>query len=255
MPADLTLVIPTYNECERIDRLLEQIFEVASASHVTIEVIVVDDNSSDGTGQRAEAWATRERVRVLHRPGKLGLGSAVLDGFAMAETDIIGVMDADLSHPPDLIPRLYATITGGDIDIVVASRYIPHAGTRNWPVGRLMLSRLACLLAWPITPVRDATSGFFLVRRSCLAGFQTRVRGFKIGLELLVRARPRSVAEVGYVFVNREAGKSKMTVSEGLGFLRQLSSLYASALLQNKRPGHRIVAGHAEQPAAGRIPV
>jgi dolichol-phosphate mannosyltransferase len=256
-PADLTLVIPTYNECDRLDGLLERIFDVADGHRVKVHVIVVDDNSKDGTGERADQWAARGRVRVIHRPGKLGLGSAVLDGFALADSEIVGVMDADLSHPPDLIPLLYATMVGGELDIVVASRYIPNAGTRNWPIGRLVLSRLACWMARPITPVRDATSGFFLVRRECLSGFSTAVRGFKIGLELLVRAKPRRVAEVGYVFVNRVSGESKMTVREGLAFLRQLSSLYASALFQSaSRPGHLIVAARPESPAtavAGRV--
>lgn len=255
---DLTLVIPTYNERDGIDRLLEQIFDVADGHRITVHVIVVDDNSGDGTGDRAEEWARRGRVRVIHRPGKLGLGSAVLDGFALAASDVVGVMDADLSHPPDLLPLLYATMVGGELDIVVASRYIPNAGTRNWPIGRLLLSRIGCWLARPITPVRDATSGFFLVRRGCLTGFRTSVRGFKIGLELFVRARPKRVAEVGYVFVGRGTGKSKMTFGEGLAFLRQLAALYVSAISQSRaRPGHLIVSARPESPAtisaAGRI--
>jgi dolichol-phosphate mannosyltransferase len=251
---DLTLVIPTYNEREALDLLLERIFHVADGHRVKVEVIVVDDNSGDGTGERADQWARGGRVRVLHRPGKLGLGSAVLDGFAIADGEILGVMDADLSHPPELIPLLYATMTGGELDIVVGSRYIPDGGTRDWPIGRMALSRLACWLARPITPVRDATSGFFLVRRDCLTSFQTAVRGFKIGLELLVRARPKRVAEVAYVFVGRASGESKLTIREGLGFLRQLVSLYASAVFQSTaRPGHQMVSARPESPAAASV--
>jgi dolichol-phosphate mannosyltransferase len=257
-PPDLTLVIPTYNERDRLDPLLQRIFDVVDGQGINVQVIVVDDNSGDGTGERADEWARGGRVRVLHRPSKLGLGSAVLDGFALAASDVVGVMDADLSHPPDLIPLLYATMIGGELDIVVASRYIPSGGTRDWPIGRLMLSRLACWLARPITPVRDATSGFFLLRRECLDGFRTAVRGFKIGLELFVRARPKRVAEVGYVFVGRASGESKMTVREGLRFLRQLAALYASTSFQSvERPGHLIVSARSESPAAvsvaGRI--
>jgi dolichol-phosphate mannosyltransferase len=255
---DLTLIVPTYNERDCLDQLLERIFQVADGARMNVQVIVVDDNSHDGTGDRAEEWARSGRVRVIHRPGKLGLGSAVLDGFALAVSDVVGVMDADLSHPPDLLPLLYATMVGGDLDIVVASRYIPNAGTRNFPLGRLLLSRIGCWLARPITPVRDATSGFFLVRRERLTSFRTSVRGFKIGLELFVRARPKRVAEVGYEFVGRAAGDSKMTLREGLAFLRQLAALYVSAVFQSPaRPGHLIVSARpksrATVSAAGRI--
>ena len=255
---DLTLVIPTYNERDCLDRLLERIFRVADDHRMNVQVIVVDDNSRDGTGDRAEEWARSGRVHVIHRPDKLGLGSAVLDGFALATSDVVGVMDADLSHPPDLLPLLYATMVGGELDIVVGSRYIPNAGTRNFPLRRLALSRIACWLARPITPVRDATSGFFLVRRERLNSFRTSVRGFKIGLELFVRARPKRVAEVAYVFVGRAAGDSKMTVREGLTFLRQLAALYLSAVFQSPaRPGHLIVSARPDSratvSAAGRI--
>ena len=235
-------VIPTYNERDRLDSLLERIFCALDGHQITVQVIVVDDNSGDGTAARAEEWAVGGRVRVLHRAGKLGLGSAVMDGFALADGDVVGVMDADLSHPPDLLPLLYTTLVGGGLDVVVASRYIPGAGTRHWPIGRRMLSRVACWLARPVTPVRDATSGFFLVRRRCLANFRTAVSGFKIGLEVLVRARPKRVAEVGYVFVGRSSGESKMNLRECVGFLCQLTALYLAVMLHtSERPGHHIV--------------
>jgi dolichol-phosphate mannosyltransferase len=248
---DLTLVIPTYNERDRLDCLLERIFDAVGHHCIKAQVIVVDDNSGDGTGERADEWARRDggSVRVIHRPGKLGLGSAVLEGFAIAASDVVGVMDADLSHPPELLPLLYTTLVGSELDVVVASRYIPGAGTRHWPIGRRVLSRVACWLARPVTPVRDATSGFFLVRRGCLADFRTAVRGFKIGLEVLVRARPRRVAEVGYVFVGRSGGESKLTLREGVAYLTQLAALYRAVVSQaGERPGHHIVR-HVEAAA------
>jgi dolichol-phosphate mannosyltransferase len=239
---DLAVVVPTFNERERLDTLLEGIFSAADKHRITVQVIVVDDNSRDGTGERADEWATRGRVRVVHRRAKLGLGSAVMDGFAVADSDIVGVMDADLSHPPQLLPLLYTTLVGSELDVVVASRYIPGAGTRQWPIGRRVLSRIACWLARPVTPVRDATSGFFLVRRRCLSDFRTAVKGFKIGLEVLVRARPKRVAEVGYVFVGRSTGESKLTMGEGVAYLCQLIALYLAVLSQTgERPGHHIV--------------
>ncbi|HEY7292861.1 MAG TPA: polyprenol monophosphomannose synthase [Vicinamibacterales bacterium] len=245
--ADLTIVVPTYNERERLDPLLMGIFQAADAQLINVQVVVVDDNSVDGTGQRADEWARGGRVRVVHRPKKLGLGSAVLDGFAVADSNIVGVMDADLSHPPDLIPILYSTMRAGDLDFVVASRYVPDGGTRDWAFARRALSRVACWLARPITPVRDATSGFFLARRDRLDGFRTRVRGFKIGLELFVRAEPRRVAEVGYVFVGRTSGQSKLTLRECTGFILQLAGLYVRSLSgAAARPGHFIVPVRAE---------
>ena len=152
---------------------------------------------------------------MIHRAGKLGLGSAVLEGFAIAQTDVVGVMDGDLSHPPELLPRLFRTIEEGNFDLAVGSRYVPGGGTANFPIGRWLLSRAGCWLARPLTPVRDAMSGFFLIRRRHLDGFQTSVKGFKIGLELFVRSQPTRLAEVGYMFVGRSIGESKMSVGEG----------------------------------------
>ena len=234
--AALTIVIPTYNERDRLGVLLERIFDACDRDALAIEVVIVDDNSADGTGEVADEWAQHRPVRVIHRAGKLGLGSAVLDGFAIAHTDIVGVMDGDLSHPPELLPRLYQTMADGQFDLAVASRYVRGGGTSNFPVGRWLLSRLGCWLARPLTPVHDAMSGFFLIRRAHLNGFRTAVSGFKIGLELFVRSQPRRLAEVGYVFAGRTLGESKMSLAEGTGFLRQLVSLYRDAFTE---PGRR----------------
>jgi dolichol-phosphate mannosyltransferase len=228
--AALTLVVPTYNERGRIGTLLERLFAACDREGIPLDVVVVDDNSADGTGDVAEEWARRRPVRVIRRAGKLGLGSAVLDGFGVSRTEIVGVMDADLSHPPELLPELFRLITHRRLDLVLASRYVPGGGTASWPLRRLLMSRLACVLARPVTPVRDAMSGFFVLRRERLAGFRTSVRGFKIGLELLGRLRLRALAEVPYVFRDRTDGVSKMNVVEGLGFLRQLLGLYWHAL-------------------------
>ena len=243
LPADFTIVIPTYNERDRIDILLHRLFETCDREGLAAEVVIVDDNSKDGTGAIAERWARHRRVRVIHRPGKLGLGTAVLEGFALAQTEIVGVMDGDLSHPPELVPTLFRTMSEGAFDLVVASRYVSGAGTSNFPTGRWLLSHAGCWLARPLTPVRDAMSGFFLIRRSRLEKFRTSVRGFKIGLELFVRSQPRKLAEVGYVFVGRSAGESKMSFSEGTGFLRQLRSLYRD-----------LVAAPVTRPARVAIP-
>ena len=221
----LSVVVPTYNERDRLAHLVDAVFGAYRAAGLDAELIVVDDNSPDGTGALADELAARYRLQVIHRAGKLGLGTAVVAGFAAAHAPIVGVIDADLSHPPSLLPKMLAIMTSTSADIVIGSRYIAGGGTRNWPFGRLLLSRLACVLARPLTPVKDATSGFFLIRRDLARGVRISAGGFKICLELLVRGRPASVVEVPYVFEGRTAGESKMNLKEAAGYLQQLRDL------------------------------
>ena len=223
--ASLTIVVPTYNERDRLAALVAAIFEAYRHEGLNGELVIVDDNSPDGTGALADELATRHRITVVHRAGKLGLGTAVLEGFAAASAPIVGVIDGDLSHPPAMLPRMLAVMRKHDADIVIGSRYIPGGGTRNWGAGRLLMSRAACVLARGVTPVRDATSGFFLIRKEIARGVKISAGGFKICLELLVRGRPRSVVEVPYVFEGRTAGESKMNLREALGYLEQLKHL------------------------------
>jgi len=245
------MVVPTYNERERLEPLLAALFAACDRERVSLRVIVVDDNSMDGTGAVADDWARRGRVSVIHRSGKLGLGSAVLEGFALADSVVVGVIDADLSHPPDLVPVLYRTLVQHELDMVVASRYVGEGRTADWSLRRLILSKLGCWLARPLTPVRDAMSGFFLVRRDRLAQFRTVSSGFKIGLEILVRADVRSVAEVDYMFVDRDSGRSKMNLAECMRFLKQLMRLYRwSRLTTAAQPSHLVVSAAVWEPAS-----
>ena len=221
----LSIVVPTYNERTRLGELVEAVFAVFAAHGIDGELVIVDDGSPDGTGALADELATRHRIQVVHRPGKLGLGTAVIDGFTVATGDILGVMDADLSHPPSAIPRLLSALETGPADLAIGSRYVPGGGVKNWPLIRQLMSRLACLLAKPITPARDATSGYFLVRRPAVEGVKIAAGGFKICLELLVRGRVASIVEVPYEFTDRAAGESKMSWREATGYLWQLRDL------------------------------
>jgi dolichol-phosphate mannosyltransferase len=234
--ADLSIVVPTYNERDRLADLVEAIFRAYAAERVDGELVVVDDNSPDGTGALADDLARRFRLRVIHRAGKLGLGTAVVEGFEMASAPIVGVIDADLSHPPQLLPRMLDVMRRTSADIVIGSRYIPGGGTRNWPLGRLIMSRAACALARPLTPVRDPTSGFFLIRRDLARGVRISAGGFKICLELLVRSQPSSVVEVPYVFEGRTAGESKMSLKEAAGYIVQLRDLLRFQRSQPRLP-------------------
>ena len=222
----LSMVMPTYNERERLEELVAAIFSAAEARHLNLELVIVDDNSPDGTGAVADALASRYPVKVVHRAGKLGLGTAVLEGFQAASADVVGVMDADFSHPPALVPRLYEAFQQTSADVVVGSRYIAGGSTPDWPWKRRMLSRLGCVLARGLSPVRDATSGFFLIRRDIAQQAVIKAGGFKICLELIVRSGARRLVELPYRFDDREAGDSKMSTREALGYLVQLRDLY-----------------------------
>ena len=226
-PPALSIVVPTYNERERLADLVEAIVAAYTAERLDAELVIVDDNSPDGTGRIADELAQRHRIQVVHRSGKLGLGTAVIAGFEVAAAPIVGVIDADLSHPPHVLPRMTAVMQQTGADIVVASRYIPGGGVRNWPLSRRVMSRLACLAARGLTPVRDAASGFFLIRRELARGVTISAGGFKICLELLVRSRPATVVEIPYVFEDRAAGESKMSLKEAMGYVVQLRDLYA----------------------------
>ena len=226
-PAALSIIVPTYNERDRLAALVAAIFDAYGREGLNGELVIVDDNSPDGTGALADELATRHRITVIHRAGKMGLGTAVVEGFAAASAPVVGVIDGDLSHPPDMLPRMLAVMQNHAADIVIGSRYIPGGGTQNWGAGRLLMSRFACVLGRSVTPVRDSTSGFFLIRKSLARDVRISAGGFKICLELLVRSRPGIVVEVPYVFVGRTAGESKMNLREATGYLDQLKDLRA----------------------------
>lgn len=194
---------------------------------IDFELIVVDDNSPDGTGALAEELASEYPVRVLHRPGKAGLAAAVIDGLKLAAGDPVIVMDADLSHPPEVVPEMVQAITEMDVDLAVGSRYVPGGGMEDWPAKRQVVSRVANILTRLLTPVRDATSGFFAVRRAAIEGVTLNPIGFKIGLEVMARAHYDRYAEVPYVFTDRKHGSSKFGRREVQLFLTQLLILYA----------------------------
>jgi dolichol-phosphate mannosyltransferase len=224
--ADLTVVIPTYNERDRLGELVDRLFDSAASHRVALELVVVDDNSPDGTGQIADDLARTRTMQVIHRAGKLGLGTAVVAGFAAATADIVGVMDADFSHPPALVPKMLTVFRSTSADVLVASRYIPGGSTPSWPFKRRFMSRVACLLARPLSPIRDAASGFFLIRRSIAREVTIKAGGFKICLELIVRGWPTKLVEIPYQFDDRELGESKMSTREAAGYLFQLRDLY-----------------------------
>ncbi|MBI3412928.1 MAG: polyprenol monophosphomannose synthase [Candidatus Aenigmarchaeota archaeon] len=226
----LSIVIPTYNEGENILKLIRSLSEAFRKNSVSGEIIIVDDNSPDGTGKLCAKLSEKQKnMVVIRRPGKLGLSSAVIDGFNRASGDVIGVMDADFSHPVGIIPKMFKEVEKG-ADLVIGSRYIKGGRTEGWPLKRKITSWGATMIALPFTRVRDPVSGLFMFRRHVIEGIKLSPIGYKIGLEVIVKGRYKKVVEVPYVFVNRKAGKTKLDVREYVNYVRQVLSLLAHRL-------------------------
>ncbi len=232
-----SLVVPTYNEAGGIERLITTLAAVFERNDLDGEIVVVDDNSPDGTGAIVDRLEKEGYpVRCLHRPGKLGLSSGVIEGWAFARPDSValGAMDADFSHDAAILPRMVKALAQDGYGLAIGSRYVPGGGIENWPKRRIVTSRVAIALAQPLTPIRDITSGYFLVKRDALAGVELDPIGFKIGLEVIAKARYGRALEVPYVFTDRVAGTSKLNQNEIFNYLKQLGRIYG-ARLQGKR--------------------
>lgn len=211
------VIIPTYNELENLEPIVTEVL----AADPRIEVLVVDDNSPDGTGRLADQLAARDRrVHVLHREKKEGLGRAYLAGFAWAlqrPYRLIFEMDADFSHDPKYLPRFLAEAEAG-ADVVLGSRYVEGGGTVNWGIGRRILSRGGSLYARTILGLdqRDLTGGFKCFRREVLESLElesVRSTGYAFQIELTWRAVRKGfkVVEIPIVFEDRRVGQSKMS--------------------------------------------
>jgi dolichol-phosphate mannosyltransferase len=233
-PIHLSLVIPTYNESNNIAeivRLLSQ--QLDQALPGTYELIVVDDNSPDRTWEIAQTlMAEYPQLRVMRRIEERGLSTAVIRGWQVARGEVLGVIDADLQHPPELLLQLWGEIQRGG-DMAVASRHVEGGGVSDWSVIRRFLSRGAQMLGLILLPgvvgrVSDPMSGYFLVRRHCLVGRTLSPLGYKILIEVLARGRVPWIGEVGYVFQERQAGESKVTSKQYVDYLRHLLRLRLS---------------------------
>ncbi|HMK22110.1 MAG TPA: polyprenol monophosphomannose synthase [Terriglobales bacterium] len=230
-PAErLALVIPTLREAENIRVVLDRVRASLDPLGMAYEILIVDDDSQDGIEAIVVAIAAEDpRVRLLVRKGERGLGGAVLYGWKHTDADVLGVIDADLQHPPELLPRLWQAMETGS-DVVLASRYAPQGGLENWHPARHLLSRMAIWLTYPLqkqgTRVQDPMAGFFMVRRSCLREVELHNKGFKILLEILVRGKVNSVTEVPFTFGPRRAGTSKANLAVGLDYFGLLWRLW-----------------------------
>lgn len=229
----ISIVVPTYNEAGSVPILAERLH--AALCGREWELVVVDDGSPDGTADIAERLAPRIPLRVVRRASKSGLASAVMAGFREARGDLLVVMDADLSHPPEVVPSLVDAIVGG-ADLAVGSRYVRGGSTAGWPLRRRVVSRVACLLGNLLVPVRDATSGFFALRAGSIEGTRLNAIGFKIGFEVIARGRYAKIVEVPYTFRDREHGASKFGRREVVQYLVQLGLVARDKILGRLEP-------------------
>lgn len=227
----LSLVIPTFNESENIEAMIELLSKLLDqALPGNYELIVVDDNSPDYTWKIAQEMVSQyPQLRVMRRQQERGLSTAVIRGWQVARGEVLGVIDGDLQHPPEVLLQLI-TETQQGADLATASRHVEGGGVSSWSVVRRFLSRGAQLLGLIILPgvigrVSDPMSGYFLVRRSAIAGKELSPVGYKILIEVLGRGAIGRVAEVGYVFQERQGGESKVTWKQYVEYIRHLVRL------------------------------
>ncbi len=245
-----SLVIPTYNERGNVAKIVGQLTQLLDGFiPCEYELILVDDDSPDRTWQVAQDLIEiYPQLRVMRRQSERGLSSAVIRGWQVAQGEILGVIDADLQHPPEvLLQLLQKTLDGADLS--VASRHVEGGGVSDWSVIRRFLSRGAQVLGLIVCPavvgrVSDPMSGYFMVRRSAIAGPHLNPLGYKILLEVIGRGNIGEIAEAGYVFQERESGESKVTWKqyiEYLGHLARLRSQGRVAKIKQKFPTDRFI--------------
>jgi dolichol-phosphate mannosyltransferase len=225
VPRSVSVIVPTYREVLNIPVLIERIQEVREKHHLDLELLFLDDQSRDGSDAAAER-AGKDWVKFIERTGPRGLSVAVVDGLTQATKDVVVVMDADLSHPPEKIPEMLRMLGAGH-QFVLGSRYVVGGTTDDdWGFVRWLNSRVATLLARPLTNLKDPMSGFFAMWRRDIDMSSLNPTGYKIALELLVKCRIHDAIEVPIHFTDRTLGESKLTLKQQLLYIQHLRRLY-----------------------------
>lgn len=210
-----SIIIPTYKEEKNIKALIEKIFQFCEDS---VEVLVVDKDSPDGTKERVGEASKSYPVQLIIERGTLS--EAVLKGIEASSGEQLLVMDADFSHPPKIIPAFFEKLERSDLVVGTRRR------VEDWPLIRKIISKGASFLTFPLTDLEDPMSGFFAFKKRLLQDVEPNPIGYKILLEIVVKAEPKNKSEIQYVFKNRERGESKLGLGEYLNFLRHLGRLY-----------------------------
>ena len=240
--AQVSIIIPTYNESENIIQVLKSIGE-SIPENIPIQAIVVADNSPDGTGKVVEDYITDARneagysINIIHRETKSGLSSAILDGIQHSSAETIVVMDSDLSHPPKIIPQLIEEIKTSGCDIAIASRYTEGGEVSGWSTKRKLISKGATRIAKAGLGVNesDPMSGFFAFKRKILEGIKFDAIGYKMLLEILVQTKGAKVKEIPYTFIDRTRGSSKLDSSTMFDFVKSVWKLYIRLMFYTER--------------------
>lgn len=233
-PLKFSLVLPTYKEAGNIQDIVKILTDLLDQSIAgDYELIVVDDNSPDHTWKLAlELTSDYPQLKVMRRTEEKGLSTAVIRGWQVARGNILGVIDADLQHPPEVLQQLLGEMDKG-ADLAVASRHVEGGGVSEWSIIRRFLSRGAQMLGLIILPevigrLSDPMSGYFMVRRTAIAGKPLSPVGYKILIEVTARGKIRWLGEAGYVFRERQAGESKVTWKQYIEYLQHLVRLRLS---------------------------
>lgn len=230
----LSIVVPTYNETDNIRELAARLGKATEAAGIDAELLIVDDESpgSEETAKIVKELAGSSMpVRIHCRKSSegRGLSSAVLLGFRMASHSTLLCMDADLQHEPESVPAVAAPVLDGEAEFSVGSRHTAGGGTGfDWALSRVIMSKVATMLAWPVASASDPMSGFFCVTKEVLKRGEPNINpiGFKIGLEIMARCRCKPVKDVPIIFQPRAAGESKMSGKQIYQYVQQLFSLY-----------------------------
>ena len=221
----ISIILPTYNEAENIKIIIPKLYELFVDKDIQGEIIIVDDDSPDGTATEAQKLIKEYPVRVHVRKNERGLSKAVIKGLELAKGDICVVMDADLSHPVEKIPAMIRPILADRCDVTIGSRYLDGGGWEKFSLLREIVSKTAGFLARGVTTLTDPTSGFMAIRKSIINEIRLDPLGWKIVLEVAVRANPR-IREVPIMFAERKKGESKLNFNAQFDYIRHLWRLY-----------------------------
>lgn len=224
----VSVIAPTYNEAKNVPVLARRIHNAMTKAGMPYELVIVDDDSPDGTYRIAKSLSKKYNVRAFLRKKERGLSSAMLYGFKKARGNVVGWIDADLQHKPELIPKLVKAITEEGYLMAIGSRLAKGGGVEGWEWYRRIVSWGARVLIWPLTSVKDTMSGFFFINPEIIKGIKLNTIGYKLGLEIMVKGKHDGrIKEVPYVFLHRSVGESKMGLKTYVDYVWHVLTLYA----------------------------
>lgn len=237
---DISVIIPTFREEENVGKMIETINQVCQEKGIYPEIMVVDDNSPDGTVAKVRSLQNlMPNISLIIRTENPGLSQSLYEGMSHAKAELIQCIDCDFSHPPEKIPDFYPLIKDLGYDMVIGSRYIHEGKVLNWTLDRRILSFGAALLGRVLIPhIRDSGSGFFAIRKSVIDNVSLKPRGFRMGFEILGKGNWLRVKELPICFKDRVDGQSKMRFSIVVDYLKQWTNIISWNITSGKKPSN-----------------